>query len=68
MPIDSFSVSCAQLTRDLLAIANFLLCFILFFFLVKGIMSGMFLWSLSLILLVMRCHVHSFIGHGHVDN
>jgi len=31
-----------------------------------SIMSGMFLWSLQLILLVMRCHVHSLIGH--VDN
>jgi len=27
MPIDVLSVSCAQLTRDLLAIAKFLLCF-----------------------------------------
>jgi len=27
MPIDALSVFCAQLTRDLLAIAKFLLCF-----------------------------------------
>jgi len=28
MPIDALSVSCAQLTRDLLAIAKFLYCVI----------------------------------------
>jgi len=28
MPIDAISVLCAQLTRDLLAIAKFVLCFV----------------------------------------
>jgi len=50
MPIDALSVLCAQLTRNLLAIAKFL--FFISFFVRKNLFTG-----LELRLLNQFCHV-----------